>query len=111
MAKIGEFFGILLAVISLVGVAEAKTVSKTVTETVGVVAGGGKSLGDCYYAQTSVFGSNSEAVDQTRLVTSYTHVNFSMVIYYTCGGNFENVFEISGNDNLKTGDLVVADDL
>jgi|SRR3989344_3691780 len=112
MAKIGEFFGILLAVISLVGVAEAKTVSKTVTETVGVVAGGGKSLGECYYAQTSVSGRNSETVDQTKLVTSHTHASVSLVLYYTCGGGggFKNVFEITGNDNLKTGDLVVADD-
>src|SRR3989344_4321616 len=109
MAKIGEFFGILLAVISLVGVVEAKTVSKTATETMGVVAGGGKSLGDCYYAQTSVSGRNSETVDQTTRST-YATASVSLVIYYTCGKGFESIFEISGNSDLISGNLVVADD-
>ncbi|MEK7461627.1 MAG: hypothetical protein AAB586_00965 [Patescibacteria group bacterium] len=107
MAK--KFFGMLLGMFIVVGVVEAKTTSKTASETEGITVGGGMSLGDCYFTQTGVSGTSTE-VREGKTVSLFSNTFVQIIIYYTCDGKFENVFEIAGGDSLVQGELVVSAD-
>jgi len=108
MAKI---FSILVGILVLTGVVEAKTTSKTLAESSGISVGGSMPLSNCYLAVTGVTAQETETKDlQTKAATWNSYSYVTMTIYYTCGWALEIVFEASGNDETLTGELVVSED-